>query len=80
MIATAKYENDDLRVLFVCQMERADFGVPRSPSWWEPVQETAEIDELEILGVLVDPAALPKDLRVAIESLSVDLDWEGEVE
>ena len=80
MIATATYESDDLRVLFVCQMERADYGVPRSPSWWEPVQDTAEIDELEILGVLVDPAALPKDLRLAIESLSVDLDWEGEVE
>ena len=79
MIATATYESDDLRVLFVCQMECADYGVPRSPSWWEPVQETAEIDELEILGVLVDPAALPKDLRLAIESLSVDLDWESEI-
>lgn len=79
MIATAKYESDDLRVSFVCQMERADFGVPRSPSWWEPVQQTAEIDDLEILGVSVDPAALPKDLRLAIESLSVDLDWEFEI-
>ena len=79
MIATAKYESDDLRVTFVCQMERADYGVPRSPSWWEPVQETAEIDELEILGVLVDPEALPTDLRLAIESLSNDLDWECEI-
>ena len=79
MIATATYESDDLRVTFVCQMERADYGVPRSPSWWEPVHETAEIDELEILGVSVDPQALPKDLRDAIESLSVDLDWEGDV-
>lgn len=79
MFATAKYESDDLRVTFVCQMERADYGVPRSPSWWEPVQETAEIDELEILGVLVDPAALPKGLRDAINSLSVGLDWEGDI-
>lgn len=80
MIATAIYESDDLWVTFVCQMERADYGVMGSPSWWEPVHETAEIDELEILGVSVDPAALPKDLRLAIESLSVDLDWEGEIE
>jgi hypothetical protein len=80
MFATAKYESDDLRVSFVCQMERADYGVPRSPSWWEPVSETAEIDELEILGVSVDAAALPKDLRDAIYGLSVDLDWEGEIE
>jgi hypothetical protein len=79
MFATAKYESDDLRVLFVCQMERADYGVPRSPSWWEPVSETAEIDELEILGVSVDAAALPKDLRDAINSLSVGLDWEGDI-
>ena len=79
MIATAKYESDDLRVSFVCQMEHADYGVKGSPSWWEPVPETAEIDELEILGVSVDPAALPKDLRLAIESLSNDLDWECEI-
>jgi hypothetical protein len=79
MFATAKYESDDLRVLFVCQMEHADYGVKGSPSWWEPVPETAEIDELEILGVSVDPAALPKDLRLEIESLSSDLDWECEI-
>jgi len=79
MIATAKYESDDLRVTFVCQMEHADYGVKGSPSWWEPVPETAEIDELEILDVSVDPAALPKDLRLAIESLSSDLDWECEI-
>ena len=79
MIATAKYESDDLRVSFVCQMEHADYGVKGSPSWWEPVPETAEIDELEILGVSVDPAALPKDLRLAIESLSNHLDWECEI-
>jgi len=79
MIATATYESEDLRVTFVCQMEHADYGVKGSPSWWEPVPETAEIDELEILGVSVDPAALPKDLRLAIESLSNDLDWECEI-
>jgi len=79
MIATATYEGDDLRVSFVCQMEHADYGVKGSPSWWEPVPETAEIDELEILGVSVDAAALPKDLRLAIESLSNDLDWECEI-
>jgi hypothetical protein len=79
MIATATYESEDLRVTFVCQMEHADYGVKGSPSWWEPVPETAEIDELEILGVSVDPAALPKDLRLAIESLSSDLDWECEI-
>ncbi len=79
MIATAKYESDDLRVSFIYQMERADYGVRGSPSWWEPVRETAEIDALEILGVSVDPQALPKDLRLAIESLSSDLDWESEI-
>jgi len=79
MIATATYRGDDLWVSFTCHMERCDYGVPRSPSWWEPVHETAEIDELEILGVLVDPEALPKDLRDAIHGLSVDLDWEGDI-
>lgn len=79
-MATATYESDDLKVSFVCAMERVDYGVRGSPSWWEPVLERAEIDELEILGVTVDPAALPKELRRAIEGLADGLEWEGEVE
>jgi hypothetical protein len=80
MIATATYESDDLRVTFVCQMERNDHGVPRSPSWWDPVTGSEEIDNLEILGIEVDPKALPKDLRDAIYGLADGLDWESEVE
>ena len=80
MIATGKYHGDEMAVTFVCQMERADYGVPRSPSWWEPVLETAEIEDLEILGVPVDPAALPKDVVTAIYGLVESLDWEAEVE
>lgn len=78
MIATAKYESDDLRVSFTCRMERCDYGVPRSPSWWEPDVATIEIADLEILGVSLDPKALPKDLVDAIYGLTDELDWEGE--
>lgn len=79
MMATATYESDDLKVSFVCAMERVGYGVRGSPSWCEPVLERAEIDELEILGVTVDPAALPKELRRAIEGLAHGLDWETDL-
>ena len=80
MIATATYDSDDIRVTFRTQMERNDFGVPRSPTWWEPVTGSEEIDHLEILGVEVDPKALPKALREAIYELADGLEWEGDVE
>tara|TARA_R110000868_G_scaffold386361_1_gene654630 strand:+ start:274 stop:519 length:246 start_codon:yes stop_codon:yes gene_type:complete len=80
MTASAKYESEDLSVSFICQMERNDYGVSSSPSWWEPVLDTVEVDELEMLGVSVDPKALPRDLLAAILNLSDGLEWEGETE
>jgi hypothetical protein len=79
MIATATYRGDDLWVSFTCHMERCDYGVPRSPSWWEPDVATIEIADLEMLGVSLDPKALPKDLVDAIYGLTDELDWESEV-
>ena len=46
MTASAKYESEDLSVSFICQMEKNDYGVSNSPSWWEPVLDTVEVDEL----------------------------------
>ncbi len=80
MFATATYTGEDIRVKFRTRMERNDFGVPRSPTWWEPVTGSEEIEDLEILGVAVDPKALPKDLLVAIYDLADGLEWEGDVE
>ena len=42
--------------------------------------DTVEVDELEMLGVSVDPKALPRDLLAAILNLSDGLEWEGETE
>jgi hypothetical protein len=80
MIATATYKGDDLWVSFTCQMERCDNGVPRSPVWWEPDPATIEIADLEMLGVSLDPKALPKELVDAIYDLVGDLEWESEIE
>lgn len=79
MNATATYRGDDLWVSFTCHMERCDYGVPRSPSWWEPDVATIEIADLEMLGVSLDPKALPKDLVDAIYDLAGNLDWESDI-
>lgn len=80
MTATATYQGDDIRVVFACKMERVDYGVPGSPTWFEPVLDSAEIDDLEMLGVSVDPRTLPRDLMLAVYGLADGLDWEMEVE
>lgn len=76
--ATATYESDDVMVAFGCRMERSDYGVTGSPTWFEPISDSIEINELEILGVTVDPMNLPMNLVQAIMGLADGLDWEGD--
>jgi len=70
---TVSYTHRDdipIEVSFVAETEATDYGVPGSPTWHEVRDDTVEVQTLEILGVDVDPAALPKDLLAAIMELS----------
>lgn len=70
----ASYGGQDVQVTFTGDGHPVDFGVPRSPVWYEV--DNVQIETLEICGVAVDPSSLPADLREAIRELHLDLEWE----
>lgn len=76
--ATATYSGEEVEVTFSCEMEVNDYGVPRSPVWVEPDPSTTRIETLTILGVSVDPKALPSDLVGAIHALADEVEFEPE--
>lgn len=61
---------------FNCRMECSDYGVPGSPSWWEPIIDSITIQSIEILGVQVTEDSLPKEVIDAIYELSQEIEWE----
>ena len=63
-------------VEFNCRMECNDYGVPGSPSWWEPISDSITIQSIEILGVQVTEDSLPKEVIDAIYELSQEIEWE----
>ena len=76
MTVTATYSGEELNVTFVAQTERSDYGVERSPVWYEVNPDTIEILHFDILGIDVDPRVLPKELQKAIHELAAEVDFE----
>ena len=74
----AKYASDDIYVTFTAEPEYSDYGVKGSPVMCDPKLDTIEIASLAILGVDVDPKAIPANLRDAIYSLTDEVEWERE--
>lgn len=72
-MASATHTGEEIEVTFTARMVKTDYGVERSPIWYEP--EDIEIDTLSILGVEVDPKALPKPLIDEIYNLADDLEF-----
>lgn len=75
MPATASYQGEEVEVIFRADWQKCDLGVPRSPVWHEP--ENIEITALTILGVDVDPKAIPADLVNAVHALADEVEFEG---
>ena len=71
-----KYLTGSIAVEFNCRMECQDYGVPGSPTWWEPISDSITIQWIEILGIEVNEHSLPKELLNAIYELSSEIEWE----
>ena len=69
----AHWCGEELEVTFVANLEVTDYGVPGSPRFAEITD--IEIEQLEILGVVVDPSQLNNELIEQIHALAVELDW-----
>lgn len=73
---TGTYEFEDLRVGFVADGMKCDYGVPRSPEWWDIDENTIEVEYVEILGMSVDLSKLPSDLMDGLYDLSDNVTFE----
>ena len=71
---TAKHASDYITLVTECDGELTDYGVPRSPQWYEPNLDTIRVTSLEICGVDVGIEARPAPLQDALLALADD--WE----
>jgi hypothetical protein len=77
MTKTVTYEGEEITATFSSVGEMVDFGVPRSPVWWEPTD--IEVESLFILDQEQDFDKLSAEVQDAILSLVDEFsgsDWE----
>jgi hypothetical protein len=75
--ATHYTEDDIIWVTFESEGQMTDYGVPRSPVWWEPTE--IEVQSLYILGEQQDFDTLSAEVQSAILSLADNIcgsEWE----
>ena len=65
----AYYKGEEIKVHFVADSVRTDFGVPGSPVWEEVDMNTVEVDQVFILDTPININELPQALQDAILSL-----------
>ena len=65
----AYYKGEEIKVRFVADSVRTDFGVSGSPAWEEVDMMTVQVDELRILDMPFQMEDLPQALQDAILSL-----------
>ena len=65
----AYYKGEEIKVRFVAESVRTDFGVPGSPVWEDVDMNTIEVDQLFILDTPINIKELPQALQDAILSL-----------
>lgn len=72
----AEWKGEEIEVSFTADAERNDYGVPRSPVWYDANPNTIKIETLTILGTDVDPDTLYKafpKLADAIHALTEEV-------
>ena len=65
----AYYKGEEIKVHFVAESIRTDYGVSGSPVWEEVDMNTVEVAELHILDMPFEMKDLPQALQDAILSL-----------
>lgn len=72
-MATATYSGEEIEITFTARMVKNDYGVERSPVWYEP--EDIEIDEVVIFGTAVDHLKFPAKVLADLLGLADDLEF-----
>lgn len=66
--------SDDFSAIFTARGVREDYGVPGSPSWWQP--EDIELVSFDFCGREIPLKELPDAIEAALLEQAEDLDWE----
>jgi len=74
MQLTALLVSADFSAWFTARGERNDYGVPGSPTWWEP--QDIELAAFEFLGRDVPLNQLPDAIEAALLEQADGLEWE----
>lgn len=69
----AVYSTDELYIRFTCRMVVDHYGVPGSPVWLAPDEDTIEIVEIEAEGVTLNPRKIPQGERDRFFAYADDL-------
>lgn len=75
---TARFAGEEIDVRFRARAELTDYGVPRSPQFFELDPGTTEVELLEILGVECKLEELPEALQAAVLKLADECDFQPE--
>lgn len=74
---TGTFHGEEIEATFTAQMERNDYGVPGSPTWWELDPGSIALQELTLLGVPVELKALPEAAQAAVLALSDEVEFDA---
>lgn len=67
------WEGEEVTVVFEASFEKADYGVPHSPTWWG--MSNLKMVSVEILGQDLPISSLTPELKTMLEALHKELDW-----
>ena len=69
------WEGEEVTVVFEASLEKADYGVPHSPTWWEITD--LRMVSVSIFGVDLPLSSLTPELKTTLEALHENLEWEN---
>lgn len=73
MSQTRTWRGAEITVVFEASFEKIDYGVPRSPTWWEMYD--LKMVSVEILGVDMPISSLTPELKTKLEELHTEIEW-----
>ena len=72
---TATYRGNEMTATFSAELERWDYGVRGSPSFYDVRPGSIKLESLEILGLDIKLESLPENLQAAILELADELEF-----
>ena len=73
MSQTRTWEGKEVTIVFEADFVKTDYGVPRSPTWWEMTD--LRMVSVTVLGVDLPISSITPELKTTLEELHEDLEW-----